>query len=164
MVNQLFELSQQLCRSWEAYLLSRHFVRILVLISMAYAQTQGIRTSFICDCGGKARVTFSDHCDGPHGNGCHDEGVPIHSKHDHPRDADTRDHAAYSEQLTAVATSADELPAPQLKLDAGPVRPPLLGVALGKSSGPKANCFLARTPFEGRPWPHRLAHTIMLRI
>lgn len=139
-------------------------IKILVLIAVACAQVFGVRHAFVCECGEVPKVTFRDHCDGPHGNGCHDENGPFHNKRDHKGGEQSRDHAVYKEGIAGIKDSPGPLP------------------GLQRASLPEVFCQelnsinqlirpvskTRRTPLSadgtGSYWAYRLSRMISLRI
>ena len=144
----------------------RQSLTVLALLLMVSAQVFGFQKGFLCDCGGTQEVTLADHCHGPHSLGCHEQTEPqqCDSSAEHDSGGDSRDHAAFVENLVANTVSGIHFAAPQpifIDLAVFELWPVQLSALL---SLPAATVEPWATRVPDRAWPHVLAHTLALRI
>lgn len=142
---------------------SPQFLRVMVLIAVACAQVLGVRHAFVCKCSGAPKLTFWDHCDGPHGKTCHENDSTPHSWQDHLTGANTHIHALYKEAVNAVEGITAQLPRLQMayqpmaiKAWQGPPKTPTVTVLW--------RWHLLELLVDEARWAYRFAHTISLRV
>ncbi|WP_395745528.1 hypothetical protein [Prosthecobacter sp.] len=138
----------------------------LAILLVACAQVFGMGRGFICDCGGFEKITPADHCHGPHSTACHEHETaePCYESGDEHHDGDTHEHQALIESLLASISPALSYSAPA---------PIIMDLALEEWTAPillpeavSAAAALSEhsPPAAQRPWPHVLAHALVLRI
>ncbi len=143
----------------------RTLLAALLVVMVLCAQVMGMQRGFICDCGGAARLTMSDHCHGPHEHDCEEEEHETlgHGRHDHDEGEPLHEHPALIETL-----QAEKAPAPSFV-------PAALEVVVLLSRDTFFVAGLALVPAgpfhpprekarAGPLWPPRLSHAIALRI
>ena len=94
-----------------------HFLLATVCaVTLFVAQTFGSKVAFFCFCGGKAVLTQSSHCHGPHGPQCHTspgENTP----HNDDGSGDRRDHQSVTQDIQSrLVDPAPEVAPPELLL------------------------------------------------
>ncbi|WP_395739891.1 hypothetical protein [Prosthecobacter sp.] len=152
----------------------QHLLIALALLALAFAQVFGMGRGFLCDCGGVERVTFADHCHGPHSAACHQhedeapfpcQGTEDHHDGEEGSEGGTHEHQALIESLLASISSKIEFSAiaPALVALVMPEwqSPSLTGPASLTSS---ASLSAHPPPVAHRPWPQMLTHAVALRI
>ena len=81
----------------------------LGVLAVMAAQLFGIGNGFLCDCSGRSVFTASDHCDGPHGAHCHQNGASPYSQESHPDSDDTRSHVRALQDFRSTPAPVAEL-------------------------------------------------------
>ena len=110
----------------------------LTAIAVAVLQMVGAVRGYWCLCGGEPTVVAIDHCHGPHGAQCHDNGQEDRHRHD-GSDGDTEQHAAAKSELEGSVPPTTSI------FITAPVLVPLLAIIdLGPLDG--AAAIQARAP------------------
>ena len=146
----------------------RHIAHVLLMtaatLAVAWAQTFGIQRGWICDCGDTLRLTFVDHCHGPHSSACHeDEDHDLPHQHDEDEHEDRHEHAAVVEDLVGKQHEASVLQMPVLKVLAVTQWDAFFSIWTApreRREEPPDKVWNAASP----PWPHILTHAIVLRV
>lgn len=148
------------------YSVLKRLLPVLAILAVGCMQVFGLQRGFICECGSKPKVIYSDHCNNVnHGDGCHegDEDVP-HDKEDHPDEMPSKEHASNKEDVTLSRVVGGQAVAPQ---------PLLYVIACLEWLAPECvNTRVAQSDRELHSsakvdechWPRMLAHTIVLRV
>ena len=133
---------------------------MLCVLALFVAQTLGGQRGYICLCGGKAIVTQTTHCHGPHGEKCHTDAAKDGTAHNEQDSGSREDHRVVKQDVQfRPVDAAQQVIAPQVLLAILP-----LVEILFSSQETKVPVSYSVDFGESPPFGVTEARTIVLRI
>ncbi|MDB6154711.1 MAG: hypothetical protein JWL90_3164 [Chthoniobacteraceae bacterium] len=100
------------------------FALVLCILALFTAQMLGVQRGYVCMCAGKAVLTQTTHCHGPHGSQCHaSDSAESHSEEGQ---GSREEHASLNLTLRSVEVAPQFVAAPSVLLGTLPVLEVLL--------------------------------------